>query len=393
VCSPYHVRRALFPLLLLALAACGDAPSFEAGRVSSAIINGRPSGEDENAAVYIETVSPDDPNSRLRCSGRIIAPGLAVTARHCLLKRRSENVLCNPDGTPADPTQESNIELEPPEAITIFIGAQKSTARSVSVQKIITELDVSICRSDIAYLALTEAGLDARTPIRREPPQLLDPVSVTGWGYTSDSQRTSLPDTRSTIEKTVTYTTGGGSNGLPPDAFAIGGNSLCLGDSGASGLRQGALLGVYSRLDDPTACELDANRNVFVWVGAHLPLAESAFKAIGETPWYEGERPPWLAKPGAACAKDEECMSSRCDSASSTCVAPCGEAGLACPAGKTCSAEQTCVAPVETPPAPPPEEEDGGCTTTRSAKTSPIFALLVGLFVAAAIGKRRRSRH
>lgn len=385
------MRSSLLLVPVVCIAACAE-PSSDAGRttgrVSSAILNGRASGEDENAAVYIQTEGVDEQGkpSPLRCSGRIIAPGLAVTARHCLLKRKTVNVFCNPDGTPLDPSQPSDVRVEPPEAVTVYIGAQRSTARRVAVKKLFTELDVSICRSDIAYLALAEPGLDTRTPIRREAPRLLDTVSVTGWGYTSDSDRSELPDTRSTIEKPIKFT---GPNGMPSDAFAIGGGSTCLGDSGASALRDGALLGVYSRIDIPDACELEDNRNIFVWAGAHLPLAEVAFASIGETPWYEGERPPWLAKAGAACTRDDECMSARCEPTSSTCVAPCGGSGLACPDGKTCSAEQTCVDP---PPAAPPTADDGGCATSR-AETSPISALLAGAFVTAALRRRRRARH
>lgn len=381
-------------LPVLFVASCANAPTSDVprplGKTSSAILNGRPSGDDENAAVYIETQGFDEngqPTSPLRCSGRIIAPGLVVTARHCLLKRKTINVQCNPDGTPLDSSQDTDLSVEPPELMTVFIGAQKSTARKVAVKRAFTELDVSICRSDIAYLVLAEAGLDTRTPIRRAAPQLIDTVSVTGWGFTSDSERVVLPDTRSTVEKPVKFT---GPNNMPIDAFAIGGGSTCLGDSGAAALREGALLGVYSRIDNPDACALDTNRNIFVWAGAHLPLAELAFAAIGETPWYEGDRPPWLAKAGAPCTGDEECMSARCDGATSTCAAPCGGAGLACPTGKTCNAEQACVDPVVPPPPPPPTpEDDGGCATSRT-ETTPASALLVGAFVAAAIRRRRR---
>lgn len=392
-CSPTIVRPAsllLLPVALFAVAACSDRPEPPSARVSSAILNGRPSGPDEDAAVYIETQGVDASGTPtpLRCSGRIIAPGLVATARHCLLKRKTENVACNPDGTPADPTKVEDTRVEPASSVTVFIGAQKSKARTVGVKEIFTELDVSICRSDIAYLALTEPGLDTHTAIRREAPRLVDVVSVTGWGFTDDVERKILPDTRSTIEKQVTHT---GPNGMPIDAFAIGGNATCLGDSGAAALRDGALLGVYSRIDNPDACALEGNRNIFVWAGAHLPLAEVAFKSIGQTPWYEGERPPWLAKEGAACKKDEECRSSRCDGASSTCVAPCGDAGLACPSGKTCSAEQTCVDPI-VPPAAPAPEDDGGCAATSKTETSPVAALLVALFVAALV-ERRRVRH
>lgn len=392
--TPVRSLSHVLPVLFVALAACADSsPSDRAppsGKVTSAILKGRPSGEDENAAVYIETAGVDENGkpTPLRCSGRIIAPGLVATARHCLLKRKTINVQCNPDGTPLDVSQAPDVSVEPAEQVTVFIGAQKSTARKVAVKRIFTEIDVSICRSDIAFLALAEPGLDTRTPIRRDAPRLIDTVSVTGWGYTSDSDRLALPDTRSTIEKPIKHT---GPNGMPVDAFAIGGGSVCLGDSGAAALREGALLGVYSRIDDPNACDLAANRNIFVWVGAHLPLVELAFASLGETPWYEGERPPWLAKAGAACMRDEECMSANCNETTWTCATPCGDAGLACPARKICNAEQACVDPV-VPPPPPAPEDDGGCTTSR-AETTPASAILVAAFVTAAIRRRRRSRH
>lgn len=381
------MRFSLLLLSLASLAACAEPSPADAppsGRVSSPILNGRPSGEDENAAVYIETRSLADNSEPLRCSGRIIAPGLAVTARHCLLKRRSVNVRCNPDGSPVDITESVDVRVEPPEAITVLVGAQKSSARRVAVREVFTELEISVCRSDIAFIALAEAGLDTRTPLRKAAPRLDELVSITGWGYTSD-ERVALPDTRSTIERPITET---GPGVIPSDSFAIAGGSTCLGDSGAAALTGGALLGVYSRIDNPDACSLELNRNIFVSAGAHLELAELAFRSIGETPWYEGERPPWLAKPGAACTGDEECMSALCDSATSTCAAPCGADGLACTSGKTCSAEKTCVDP-PVPPPPPPAEE-GGCSTSR-AKTSSASALLIGLAIAWTIGKRRRS--
>lgn len=379
-----------FTALVLVASACADTPSPDAppsGRVSSAVLNGRVSGDDESAAVYIETrSSPDDPQP-LRCSGRIIAPGLAVTARHCLLKRRSANVRCNPDGSPVDITESVDVRVEPPESVSILVGAQKSAARKVAAKEIFTELEISLCRSDIAYIALAEAGLDTRTPLRKTPPRLGEMLSITGWGYTSD-ERVALPDTPSTIERPITET---GPGLIPSDTFAIAGGSVCLGDSGASARAAGSLLGVYSRIDNPDACSLELNRNIFVAVTAHLSLANIAYAAIGETPWFEGEAKPWLAKAGASCTRDDECSSERCDASSSTCAAPCGAAGFACERGKTCTAEQCVDAPAKPPPPPAPEEEEGGCTMSR-ATTSPASALLIALSIACAM-RRRRSRY
>lgn len=384
-------------MMLTAVAACaepapGDGPSAAIDRVSSPILNGRPSGDDENAAVYIETGGVDaqgQPSAPLRCSGRIIAPGLVVTARHCLLKRRTVNVRCNPDGSPIDIAESTDVEVEPPSAVTVFIGSQKPNLRPVAVKEIFTELEISVCKSDIAYVALAEVGLDTRTPLRRNAPRISEIVSVTGWGYTSDD-RTALPDTRSTIERPITEK---GPGVIPPDAFSIAGNSTCLGDSGASALAAegGALVGVYSRIENPDQCSLELTRNIFVSASAHVDLAKRAFAAIGETPWFEGEPKPWLAKAGAPCAKDDECSTAVCDASTSTCGTACGPTGFACPAGKTCSAESTCVdppAPVEL--APPASGDDGGCATS-GAKASPASTLSVfALAVLTALASRRR---
>lgn len=335
----------------------------------------------------METASPLDPSNPLRCSGRIIAPSLVVTARHCLLERRSQEVFCNADGSPTDPTQAGDVTLVKPEVVTVFIGTEKSTARKVGAKKIFTEGGVTLCSADIAYVLLSETGLDTRTPLRKAAPRLIDTVSITGWGQTTDAKL--LPETRSTIERPITQT---GPNGIPGDTFAIAGNSVCRGDSGASALREGALLGVYSRIDYPDQCSLEANRNIFVWPGAHLELAEVAFAAIGEKPWFEGHARPWLAQAGTACTSDEECSSTICDKTSSTCAAACSDDGFACPPDKTCNAAKTCVdrAPPSTPPTPmAPPADDGGCTTSR-AKANPASALLIAAVVACAIRRRRR---
>jgi Trypsin len=375
-----------------ALAGCAESSTAEAppsGRAASAILGGKPSGDDENAAVYIESTSMDDQGmvTTLRCSGRIIAPALVVTARHCLLKRKTVNVRCNPDGSPVDIADATDVRVEPPSAVTVFIGSQKPKLRAVAVKEIFTELDVSVCRSDIAFATLAEPGLDTRTPIRRRAPRVTETVSITGWGFTSDD-RSALPETRSTIARPITET---GPGVIPPDAFALGGNSVCLGDSGASALAEGVLVGVYSRIENPSQCSLELNRNIFVAAGAHLELATSAFAAIGEVPWFEGERPPWLAKAGAACKRNEECSSTICDMVTSTCSAPCGDAGLACPPGKTCSTEQMCVDP-QPPPTPPPAHDDGGCAMSR-ATAPPASALFIAAFVAGVLRRRRRSRY
>ena len=281
-----------------------DEPDEPVAKTRSAILAGRPSGDDENETVYIETVG--DGAEVLRCSGRIVAPGLVVSTRHCFLKRKSTNVLCTSDGAPIDLSDTTDLRPEPPERITVYVGSSKAALRAVAVREVITVLEVTICRSDMAFLVLAEPGLDVRAPLRREPVKMPEELAVSGWGYTRDGA-TALPDIRYTREQIPVSEVGPGF--IPAGTFAIGGNTVCYGDSGAAALIDGAIVGTYSRLDGSTACSLEQTRNIFAGIWAEEQLVKSAYAAIGEEPWYAGEPAPWLAAPDAPCTNDDECRS------------------------------------------------------------------------------------
>jgi len=380
---------ALVPLLLVLVAACapqGSEHTEHTGRTSAPVIGGRPSGDDENANVYIETVG--DGGLTLRCSGRILAPRLVISSRHCFLKRKTASLGCNPDGSAVDPSAE-DLRSEPAERVTVFFGSEKPGLRPIAVSQVITAVEVSICRADLAFLVLAESPLDVRTPIRREHVKFGDSISFTGWGYTSDT-RDALPLRRSTLVGLKINDVGPGR--IPAGTFAIGGNSACLGDSGGVALLDGAAVGTYSRIDgDPNQCELEGGRNVFTEASAFDAFVKIAYGAIGEEPWYEGERPPWLAPSGAPCSRDDECRSNVCDRSAGKCAAPCGDAGLACPSGQSCSGD-LCVAPdagtdgasPAEPPAPASSCSAGG---RRPASSSGLLVLL-----AASVGLVRRVR-
>lgn len=279
------MKRLVGPLVLLSCAApATDAPGTganpHASVARSAIIGGRPSGEDEDAAVYIETAGTGD---TLRCSGRIIAPGLVMTARHCLLKRRTSNVVCNPDGTPVEEGAGTDMNVEALEHITVFIGSHKPGLRGIAVRQVVVDLDYTVCRNDLAFVVLAEAGLDRRTPLRRSPVMVGEKISVTGWGYTSDA-RDQLPMDRATLDSVPVTEVGPGL--IPPGAFATEGNTTCLGDSGAVALIDGAAVGVYSTITSPDECTKTTSKNLFQGSAAQPDLVARAFATIGETPWF-----------------------------------------------------------------------------------------------------------
>jgi hypothetical protein len=279
--------------LAVALLSCTARSDEVPGRVRGALLGGRPSGEDENAAVLIETIGETD--SQL-CSGRLVAPRLVLTVRHCLLKGRSLNLACNADGSPRDVGTAGDQSLEPPERMTVLVGSDRSALRRVAVREALSVLEVGICKSDIAFLVLVEDALDTHALFRREAVRIGDEISVTGWGYTADGQ-TDLPSRRSTLDALRVEDVGPGF--IPAGTFATRGSSLCYGDSGAVALLGGSVVGVYSRLEG-TLCSLPDTRNVLTATATQADLVLRAFRAVGEEPRYEGEGPP--EGPCAGCA-------------------------------------------------------------------------------------------
>lgn len=385
-------RLPLLGFLAVACSANGhvDEPTKAA---STAIVAGKPSGDDENANVFI--VTQTDTDAALRCSGRIIAPGLVVGARHCFLTRRSVDVKCKPDGTPADINDVTGLKTEPASAITVYIGSSKANQQAIGVRELIVNNDITVCRGDIAYLVLVEPGLDQRTPIRRTPPSLGETIAVSGWGFVNDTDRTELPDTRSTTTaKVLDY----GPPALPTGVFTVPGNTLCLGDSGAGALIDGKLVGTYSRIDDATTCTSEFGRNFLTAVVSDPELLNRAYAAIGEKPWFDGEEKPWLAKAGAPCTADTECAGGVCETGA--CRSGCGPTGVACAVGQTCSADGTCVAN-DVPDAAAsvddagvsnnPSPTDGGGCSVGHGRTSRDGGMAFALLAIAALARRRRA--
>lgn len=374
------IVRAFFVTLACAVVSCTQQGEERVGTATSAILNGRASGADEDAAVYIESAGE---SGTLRCSGYLVAPSLVVTARHCLIRQRAGNLHCNIDGSPVDLGAESP-RLQSPESVTVFIGQEKGSQRTVAARELLANVDVTVCRSDLAFIVLVEPGLDVRTPLRREPVRPLEKFRVSGWGYTSDA-RDALPSRRSTLDDITVTDVGPGR--IPAGTFATSGNSLCLGDSGAAALIDGAVVGVYSRIEpEPVICSNEFSRNVFAAIVPYAKLAERAYAAIGETPWYAGEPPPWLLGEGEACVEDSACRSGACDATSSTCAPACGDSGLACHPGQVCKDEE-CV------DVPPPAAASGCSISSGLRCDATVYgascSLAVGLMLVRA---RRRSR-
>lgn len=385
--------------VFLALAACvGQVPDDGAGagegvdRATSAIIAGRASGDDENFGVYIES-GADDP---LRCSGTLVAPNVVVTARHCLLLRRSQDLGCTSEGELVDPSDPrgQDTRVEDAANVRVYYGHERASFASSVSAAVFVANEIALCKNDIAVVVLERPLADVRVPIRLTPVSVGEVVSIVGWGYTDDGQAR-LPDERYARDGVRVELVGPGL--IPPGTFAIPGATTCKGDSGAGARADGALVGVYSRIEG-SSCTLAQGRNVFTMTAAHKPLFDRAFAAAETAAWYAGEPPPWLSPKGATCDADATCQSGRCDVDRRVCAVVC-EGDADCAEGEMCDGARALCAPAveasASPPPPPPSPEASSCAmAARVGGRSGLggWALLSVVSTALLLCQRSRSR-
>ncbi len=291
--------RASFALLAVAAVGCGDRPVAEAlGQSPQPIVGGRPSTASENYSVYIEAGLLGDHH---RCSGTLVAPNVVVTVRHCLLLAREKGLACTPEGELANPSDPrgQDTRVEAPENIYVYLGDGHAALTPSSVRAVFVASEIGLCRSDIGLLLLEQPLADVHIPIRREAVRVGELFSISGWGYTGDEQAPNLPERRSTLDRVRVAEVGPGL--IPAGTFAVPGNTLCFGDSGAGALFGGALAGVYSSIAGPSdvigtqSCTLVQGRNMFTMTAPHLDLFAEAFAQAEAPLWYAGEPAPWAA--------------------------------------------------------------------------------------------------
>lgn len=375
---------------LLALSACGDEVPGDGGtgEATAAIIAGRASGPDENFGVYVESGT----SAPLRCSGTLVAPNVVVTARHCLLLRRSQDLGCTAEGELADPSDPrgQDTRIEDAANVRIFYGHERASFVSSVSTALFVANEIALCKNDIAVIVLERSLADVHVPIRLAPVRVGEEVSIVGWGYTDDGQAR-LPDERFARDRIRVDLVGPGL--IPPGTFAIPGATTCKGDSGAGARIGGALAGVYSRIEG-SSCTLAQGRNVFTMTAAHKPLFDRAFAAANAVAWYEGEPPPWLSPKGAVCDADTTCQSGRCDLDRHVCATGCGS-DHDCGEGETCDTARGLCSPAAEalPPPSPLGPDESSCAVAVRAGGEPgglgRSALLAGVAVALLLRRRR----
>lgn len=305
---------------------------------AQALIGGTASGAEDDDVVAVDNALTTIART-LHCTGTLVAPNLVLTARHCVLQVNNAELPCTADGELVDPSDPRGqlLETQAPERITVNHGSRRTSFTQATAVKIVTPSEVSLCRSDLAFVVLDRAFGAAVRPLRMRPATAGETMRVSGWGYTADGQ-TTLPVTRSSRDDLRIEEVGPGL--IPPGTFAIAGGTLCFGDSGAAAFSGGSVVGVYSRIEGG-ACSLASGRNVFMMLGPQRALVEEAFHAAGAAPHYEEEL---AAKTDAGTRTPEDASTTTTPDAAATCTG--------CTAPAPASGDASCAS--QPYPGPPP---------------------------------------
>lgn len=356
--------RRSFSLALLTLAAalgisgCAAEPepterAPRISRTSEAVIDGKVSPASQDEVVMLARLQL----GRMYgvCTATLLAPNLALTARHCVSEH--EDGECDSNGNAVTgSTAGANIPIKD---LIILTGnevdyetAPKMAAARVA--KIITDGAKVTCNHDVALVVLDRPIPGAKlAPLRLEAPAKVGEVlTVVGWGRNEQG----LPSTRRLTRPGIEVLRLGPIEQMGNAEFEVG-ESVCNGDSGGPALADsGAVVGVVSRGGNPLAkpdptndaalCIGKDTRVVYSALAPFKDLILAAYDEAGAKPWLEGQPPPGAKDLGEECSDSADCASGICFALGGAgfCTSECE--ATECAEGYTCqprSGKQLCI--------------------------------------------------
>lgn len=370
----------LLAWLVTCLPACGSEFTEDTEKAQQAVIGGEESPPERDNVVLARS-------GRI-CTATLVAPGLMLTARHCVSYFDDGTYACSADGTiderqPRSPSNAGTIGATlPPEEISFYVGQliepddlDYPTATAVRVFAPATD---TICRNDIALVQI-EPEIDLPVyPLRLyEGVHRGDPMLVVGYGQNG----TSAIDRD---EREVEVTAVGQSDFYPVAgqatlrAFTVG-QSVCPGDSGGPAITdRGAVAGVFSLINFD--CMSSQATNTYTQVAAYASFVEDAFEQAG----YE----PVLEEPvgeGGAGGADGEASGGSGGAETATGGATSAGSGGSATGGSGGKSD------------PPTKKSDGACHCRAGARPQSFsawfaVALLLGAAFARRPGKKRHGQ-
>jgi hypothetical protein len=283
------------------LAACGDArETFAPVKQRAAIVGGEPSpyGSDDDAVLLLRT---EVDAQELVCSAALVAPNLALTARHCVshLVRGAFSCTVRGELESLDPDAGVLGLHLPPETLEFHSGPADRRELVARGREVLSTLSETICVNDIALVVL-DRELDLPIlPLRVDGrANLAEEVTLLGYGLddamyerglvpSEDLERNRRDDL---VISDVGPEAAEDATSAPPRTIVLEGPSGCLGDSGGPLLARDtrAVLGVYSVLAGSSCLQANV-RHWFSHVPSFKLLVRDAFEAAGSEPVVETE--------------------------------------------------------------------------------------------------------
>jgi len=181
-----------------------------------------------------------------------------------------------------------------PQTVEIYIGSPPPPEPAARGARLFQTGSFQACRDDLAVVVLDrDIVVPAYSTLPRSPhTEIGDELRLVGYGtgqHTGIVERRELPNVRVTDIHTGV---GPPSNSTPARSFVVGGNTVCIGDSGGPALSMSGdtLLGVYSRITGD--CLSRESRNTFMLVAGYLDLIEEALDQGGGVAYFAEDPAP-----------------------------------------------------------------------------------------------------
>jgi hypothetical protein len=288
-------------LLVASICVACTAPSSSApelGVTRAPVVEGEvsPTGGIEDAVLLLRTVVDE---GEIVCTASLVAPNLAITARHCIAHLVPGNFRCTGQGELVSQDLGAGTLTTHFDAggLAFYDVQTPRTAPVAQGLQILSTYSDSICTNDLAFVVLDRDVALPVLPLRQNArARFGEAVTLVGYGFDTmmasgnELDYTTQPRTHNAhlTVADVGAATDDGISSAPPRTLVVEGPSGCVGDSGGPLIASdtGAVLGVYSLLNG-TSCLAPDAQNFFTHVPDFGALAGQAFAAANAMPTPE----------------------------------------------------------------------------------------------------------
>lgn len=280
-----------FLAMTLALGCSSPREVDPTTQVREPILGGQISnaGTDDDAVLLLRATAEGE----VLCTATLVAPNLALTARHCVAHSGPPLFQCTEKGELVPNGWEGGTLGAdfPPETISLFSVDERDEPAAI-VSAIVSSNTDTICKNDIAYLVLDRnVNLPVRSIRSERTTAPHETVTLVGFGATTTGQKLDyLEVNRKRLTGRDIVDVGPDSESdpivdAPPRSLLLHGPASCVGDSGGPAFSEetGAIIGVFSILSD-IDCSASNLELLYTHTSPFSALTEDAFDAAGATP-------------------------------------------------------------------------------------------------------------